>query len=86
MMHQQQMSTPSLPREPPPYFDSANLVQCRAFVDAKRKLRLVLSRCSGAASSTLPPFPGACDEKIGGDGGNEQQRQHPSILRQFINS
>ncbi|VDM28806.1 unnamed protein product [Toxocara canis] len=35
----------------PPYYDANNVTQCRAFVDAKRKLRLVLS---SVGSGSMP--------------------------------
>ncbi|KAH7693325.1 GTPase activating protein and VPS9 domains 1, partial [Aphelenchoides avenae] len=34
-----------------PYYDPANIVQCKAFVDAKRKLRLVLSSAANVPTN-----------------------------------
>lgn len=35
-----------------PYYDPANITQCKAFLDAKRKLRLVLSSAANIPTNT----------------------------------
>lgn len=56
-----------------PYYDPANITQCRAFIDAKRKLRLVLSSAANiptnAAATSRPATAGDLERVTGSGGG-----------------
>ncbi|KAI6198260.1 hypothetical protein M3Y99_01891900 [Aphelenchoides fujianensis] len=54
---------PTTKADEAPYYDAANLTRCRAFYDAKRKLRLVLSSAANIPTNPTTARPAAHHER-----------------------